>query len=60
MKYHLGLDARKPVLGVCEQQKHRPACTSVQSDQRLCYSLIGKYIYTGYDLNVDVLASLRR
>ena len=29
--------------GVCEQQRHRPACASAQSDQRLCYSLIGKY-----------------
>ena len=29
--------------GVCEQQKPRPACEFEQSDQRLCYSLIGKY-----------------
>ena len=29
--------------GVCEQQRHRPACASTQSDQRLCYSLIRKY-----------------
>ena len=29
--------------GVCEQQRRRPACASVQSDQCLCYSLIGKY-----------------
>ena len=28
--------------GGCEQQRHRPACASVQTDQRLCYSLIGK------------------
>ena len=28
----MGLDA------VCEQQKRRPACASVLSDQRLCYS----------------------
>ena len=27
----------------CEQQRHRPACTEVQADQCLCYSLIGKY-----------------
>ena len=26
-----------------EQQRHRPACTFVQSDQHLCYSLIEKY-----------------
>ena len=29
---------------VCEQQMGRPACASVQSDQSLCYSLIGKYL----------------
>ena len=29
--------------GICEQQRRRPACTSPQSNQRLCYSLIGKY-----------------
>ena len=28
---------------VCEQHRHRLACTSAQSDQRLIYSLIGKY-----------------
>ena len=35
----MGLD----VFGVCEQQRCRPACTSVQTDQHLCYSLFGKY-----------------
>ena len=39
----MGLDARKPVFGVCEQQNGRPACAYEQSDQRLCYSLFGKY-----------------
>ena len=28
---------------VFEQQMHRPACASTQSDQHLCYSFIGKY-----------------
>ena len=28
---------------VFEQQRSRPACTSAQSDQRLCYLLIEKY-----------------
>ena len=28
---------------VCELQRRRPACASAQSDQRLCFSLIGKY-----------------
>ena len=36
-------DARKPVFGVCEEQKRRPACASAQTDQRLCHSLIVKY-----------------
>ena len=26
----------------CKQQRRRPACAYAQSDQRLCYSLIGK------------------
>ena len=30
---------RKPVYAICEQQRCRSACTSAQSDQRLCYSL---------------------
>ena len=35
--------ARNSAIGVCEQQSCRPACASVQSDQRLSYSLIKKY-----------------
>ena len=38
----MGLDTRKPVFGVCEQKRRRPACASAQSGQRHCYSLIGK------------------
>ena len=30
------------LLGVCKQLRGRPACTSAQSDQHLCYLLIGK------------------
>ena len=30
---------RKPVNGICEQQRCRSACASAQSDQRLCCSL---------------------
>ena len=46
-------------LEVYERQKCRPACTSVQSDQRLCHSLIGKYnISTCYKRNFNFLASL--
>ena len=32
---------RKPVYAICEQQSHKSACTSVQSDQHLCCSLPG-------------------
>ena len=42
------------------QQRCRPACTSAQSDQRLCYSLIVKYyIYTCYEKKFNSL-KLRR
>ena len=34
---------KKPDVAACERQRRRPACTSAQSDQRLCYSLLGKY-----------------
>ena len=40
----MGLDARKPVFGVWEQQRRRPACTFALSDQCLGYSLIGRII----------------
>ena len=30
-------------LEVCEQQRHRPACASSKSDQRLCYSFFEKW-----------------
>ena len=33
----MGLDVRKPVFGFCEQQRRRPACACMQSDQLLCY-----------------------
>ena len=35
---YMGLAARKPIFRVCEQHRGRPACASMQSDQRLCYS----------------------
>ena len=45
--------------GVCEQHRRRPACASAQSDQRLCYSLFGKYhMFTYYRWNFNILASL--
>ena len=43
----------------CEQQRHRPACASAQSDQRLCFSLFGKYHFqTCHKRNFNFLASL--
>ena len=32
-----------PDILVYKQQRRRPACANAQSDQRLCYSLSGKY-----------------
>ena len=44
---------------VCEQQRRRPTCASAQTDQRLCYSLFGKYhISTCYRQIFNLLASL--
>ena len=31
-------------LGVCEQQRRRPACASAQTDQLLCYLFLGSTI----------------
>ena len=48
-------------LGSCQYQMHRPACASAQSDQHLCYSLIGKYyLKTCYRRNFTFLACLQR
>ena len=40
---HILPQHEKPIFDVCGQQRRRPACASPQSDQCLCYSLIGKY-----------------
>ena len=40
LQHHTGLNARNADLDNCEQQMRRPACASVQSDQRLCYLLL--------------------
>ena len=40
----LGLDTRKPVFGVYEQQRHRSACASMQSVQRLFICLLDSII----------------
>ena len=40
---NMGLDTKNLPSGVNEKQRRKPACASAQSDQRLCYSLIGKY-----------------
>ena len=49
----------KTVLGVFEQQRCRPACTSAQSDYRLCYSLSEKYSSEPcYMKIINILANL--
>ena len=49
----LGLDARKPVFGCCEQLRRRPACAFAQTDERLCF-----YWKVSYNQNFNFLASL--
>ena len=41
----MGLNVRKPVFGVCQQQRRRPVCASVQSDQCHCYSSLESIIF---------------
>ena len=70
--YTMGLDTRKPIFGICEQQRRRPNCAvrsapllfaywkvSYLDLLRLCYLLIGKYhIWTCYKRIFNFLASL--
>ena len=57
-RYILGLKAIKADFVACKQQRRRPACAFVQSDQRLCYLLIGKYYINACSLqNFDILAT---
>ena len=52
------LDARKPVFGVCEEQRRTSACASAKTDQRLCYLLFRKCrTYTCYRQNFNFLAT---
>ena len=49
---------RKSVYAICEQQRRRSACVSVQSDQCLCCSLLGQYnTTTCYSQNFKTLAN---
>ena len=49
---------RKPVYAICEQQRHRSACTSAQSDQHLCCLLPSYYnTSTFYIQNYEPLVS---
>ena len=41
LRRNMSLIMRKPVYAICEQQRHRSACASAQSDQRRCYPLPG-------------------
>ena len=46
VRKYLDPDTRKPGSAACETQRRRPDCASAQSDQRLCYSLSEKYLYS--------------
>ena len=55
-----GLNARKPVFGVCKQQRRRPACASAQTDQHLCFRFLESSIsklYTG-EISIFQLVSV--
>ena len=55
----MGLEVRITVFGVCEQQRCRPVCASVQSDKYPCYLLSGKYaISLFYMQSFRILAGL--
>ena len=59
LKDYLSLVIRKPVFALWEQQRRRSACTSAQSDQHLCCSLLRQYnICSCYVLNFKTIASL--
>ena len=47
-------DAKKSVFGVCEEQMHRPAYASTQSDQHMYCSLIGKSMLFHVGLNLTL------
>ena len=40
----MDLDTRKPYFDTSEQQRHKSACTSAQSNDCFCYSPSGKYM----------------
>ena len=46
----------KPAFAICEQQRHRSACASAQSDHRLCCLLLRKYISCFFMCNFKTLA----
>ena len=48
MTFHMSHAIRKPVFAICEQQRRRSACASVQSDQRLCCSLSRYYNFSSF------------
>ena len=43
-RYNMSHVMRKPVYGICKQQRHRSTCASLQSDQRRCCLLPGGII----------------
>ena len=56
---HLSHVMRRPILAICQQQRCRSACASVQSDQHICCSLPIQYnISSFYIRNFKPLASI--
>ena len=59
----MGINARKSVFGVCEQQRRRPASASAHADQRLCYLFFGKKIVFNFatsDVSIFLLVSVAK
>ena len=49
---------RKAIYAKCDQQRHRSACASAQSDQCICRSLPGKYnSFSCYNRNFTTVGS---
>ena len=58
-KQYLGLDVRKPDIGVCKQQRHIPAYASAQSDHRFsCSPSATEDMRTCHMQNYKCVASL--
>ena len=52
---HLSNVMRRPFLAICEQQRCRSACASVQSDQHICCSLPRQYNISSFYIQISSL-----